>query len=292
MEIKLIELYCLICHIYDNNQVLKQQRLSNFKPVFTDQELVACYFLAMLNNQQSKQEIYTYISRHWLAWFPQLPSYQAFNYRLNNLSADFCLIFNRLLQAKLKKPNFDFSADSVIDSFPVMLAQGKKAQKCQTAKQIADFGYCSSKDIYYWGVKLHNLAIRRCKRLPLPFQVFLSPASKHDLTAFKQQNPHVPTKNLFADKAYADEDLKLALETQGVTLLTPQKKKRNDLPQFNEPLCSKFVSSFRQPIESFFHWLNQKTDYQNASRVRSTKGLLIHCYGKLAFACLLLCFYS
>jgi len=292
MEIKLIELYCLICHIYDNNQVLKQQRLSNFKPVFTDQEMVTCYFLAMLNNQHNKQEIYTYVSRHWLEWFPHLPSYQAFSYRLNNLSADFALIFNSLLQAKLEKENFDFSDDSVIDSFPVMLKRGKQAKSCQTAKQIADFGYCASKDIYYWGVKLHNLAIRRLKRLPLPATVFFSAASNHDLTAFKEQNPPVPTKILFADKAYSDETLKLDLAARGVTLLTPYKKKKNEPLQFNEPLWSKFVSSFKQPIESFFNWLNEKTDYQNASRVRSEKGLLVHCYGKLAFAGLLLCFYS
>ncbi len=98
------------------------------------------------------------------------------------------------------------------------------------------------------------LAIRRLKTLPLPVCLFLSKASKHDLTAFKQQNPIVPTPHLFADKAYADEELKQTLANQGVTLLTPYKKKRNDLPQFNEPLWSKFVSSFRQPIESFFHW--------------------------------------
>lgn len=292
MEIKLIELYCLICHIYDNQTILKHQRLSNCKPEFTDQELVTCYFLAMLNNQRQIREIYSYINHHWREWFPALPSYQAFNSRLNNLGADFAMIFDLLLQAKLEKPNRDFSEDSVIDSFPVMLKKGKKAKSCQTAKQIADFGYCASKDIYYWGVKLHNLAIRRVQTLPFPFQVFLSPASTHDLTAFKQQNPSIPTRNLFADKAYADEDLKLELQSKGVTLLTPYKKKKNESPQFNEPLWSKFVSSFKQPIESFFHWLNQKTDYQNASRVRSTKGLLVHCYGKLAFAGLLLCFYS
>jgi len=41
-----------------------------------------------------------------------------------------------------------------------------------------------------------------------------------------------------------------------------------------------------------FGWLIQRTDIQNASRVRSTKGLLVHCYGKLAVACLLLTFNS
>ena len=246
----------------------------------------------MLNNQHKKQEIYDYIRRHWLAWFPALPSYQAFNHRLNNLSAAFALIFNALLQAKLEKPQPDFSADSLIDSFPVMLACGKKAKNCQTAREIADFGYCASKDIYYCGVKLHNLAIRRLKRLPLPVCVFLSAASKHDLTAFKEQNPSVPTPVLFADKAYADEALKLDLARQEVSLLTPYMKKKKEPPQFNEPLWSRFVSSFKQPIESFFNWLNEKTDYQDASKVRSTKGLLVHCYGKLAFAALLLCFYS
>lgn len=291
MEIKLIELYCLICHIYDNNPVLKHQRLSNFKPKFTDQELVACYFLAMLNNQRQIREIYNYINRHWLAWFPDLPSYQAFNSRLNNLAADFALVFDALLQAEFEKSPTDFSADSLIDSFPVMLKRGKRAKKCQTAQPVADFGYCASKDIYYWGVKLHNLAIRRIKRLPLPFQVFFSPASHHDLTAFKQHNPSVPTENLFADKAYQDKELKVDLAKQGITLLTPYKKKKNEPIQFNEPLWSKFVSRFKQPIESFFNWLNEKTDYQNASKVRSTNGLLVHCFGKLAFAGLLLCFY-
>ena len=292
MEIKLIELYCFICHLYDTKQALKEQRLSNFKPKFTDQEIITCYFLAMLNNQLKIQAIYDYIKHHWLEYFPYLPSYQAFNYRLNQLSSDFAIIFNTFLQNRLLLPNLDFSEDSLIDSFPVMMSHGQKAKRCQTASEIADFGYCASKDIYYYGVKLHNLAIRRFKRLPLPLSVFLTPASTHDLTAFKEQNPIVPTKNLFADKAYSDTELKEFLATQGVTLLTPYKKKKNELPQFNEPLWSKFVSSFKQPIESFFHWLKEKTDYQNASRVRSSKGLLVHCYGKLAFAALLLCFYS
>jgi hypothetical protein len=292
MEIKLIELYCLICRLYDSNSILKHQRLSNFKPLFTDQELLTCYFLAMLNHQHNQQEIYTYISCHWSEWFPNLPSYQAFNYRLNQLSAAFALIFDSLLQAKLRHLDWLLAEDSVIDSFPVMLKKGKPAKSCRTASQMADFGYCSSKDIYYWGVKLHHLAIRRPKTLPLPFQIFLTPASKHDLIAFKEHHREVPTQNLFADKAYQDQQLKADLQAKGVNLLTPYKRKKNEPIEFNEPLWSKFVSSFRQPIESFFNWLNQKTDYQNASRVRSTNGLLVHCWGKLAFAGLLLCFYS
>lgn len=116
MEIKLIELYCFICHLYDSNSILQHQRLSNFKPRFTDHELVTCYFFAMLNNQHTKQEIYDYTARHWGAWFPALPSYQAFSYRLDNLTDTFGLIFNHLLANKLAAAAAAWSEDSIIDS--------------------------------------------------------------------------------------------------------------------------------------------------------------------------------
>jgi hypothetical protein len=40
----------------------------------------------------------------------------------------------------------------------------------------------------------------------------------------------------------------------------------------------------RQPIESFFNWLIEKTTIQRASKVRSTAGLLVHLMGKIATA--------
>ena len=39
-------------------------------------------------------------------------------------------------------------------------------------------------------------------------------------------------------------------------------------------LFSKAVSSVRQPIESLFNWIIEKTNIQKASKVRSTNGLL------------------
>lgn len=53
-----------------------------------------------------------------------------------------------------------------------------------------------------------------------------------------------------------------------------------------EMLYDKMVSSVRQPIESFFNWLNEKTQIQKASKVRSSKRLLVHIIGRIA-ACLI-----
>ena len=39
-----------------------------------------------------------------------------------------------------------------------------------------------------------------------------------------------------------------------------------------------------QPTESLFNWLMEKTNIQRACKVRSTKGLLIHLFNKIAAA--------
>ena len=57
-------------------------------------------------------------------------------------------------------------------------------------------------------------------------------------------------------------------------------------------LFSTAVSTVRQPIESLFNWLIEKTDIQRASKVRSTKGLLVHVFGKIAAAFIFLIFNS
>ncbi len=57
-----------------------------------------------------------------------------------------------------------------------------------------------------------------------------------------------------------------------------------------DDLFSRAVSKVRQPIEAFFNWLIEKTDFQKASKVRSTKGLMVHVFGKIAAAFISLIF--
>ena len=288
MEQQLIALYLYVCRAYDNQPDLKYQRLSNFRPHFTDEELVTVYLFGHMQGFHQQRRIYDYTCRHWRAWFPALPSYQAFNRRLNRLAP----AFERLIGDALKESVADLAgqADRLIDSFPVMLAKWPRCAAAHVASEVADQGYCSSKRSYYYGVKLHVIALRRAGRLPLPALVHLSRASQHDLTALRELNPELGRGHLFGDKAYADEEIKGLLGERGTHLLTPYKRRRNEPETAAPALWSRFVSSVRQPLESLFGWLIQRTSIQNASRVRSTEGLLVHCYGKLAVGCLLLTF--
>lgn len=219
-----------------------------------------------------------------------MPSYQAFNRRINELAPAFELLINQQLISAGR--HVEETADRLIDSLPIMLAIGTRANRACVARELADTGFCATKQIHYRGVKLHLIAARRSRRLPLPERCALTRASQHDLSALRELNPTLGGYGLFADKAYADAATKAVLAAHGTHLLTPYKRRRNE-PEMNVPtLLNRFVSSMRQPLESLFGWMIQRTGLQNASRVRSTKVLLAHCYGKLAVACLLLTFYS
>jgi IS5 family transposase len=290
VENKLIELYLLICRLYDTEAVLKHQRLSNFKPTFTDEELLTMYIFGHLQGHTTHRRIYDYVVDHWREWFPALPSYQAFNRRVNELAPAFELLINQQLTSAGR--HVEATADRLIDSLPIMLARGTRANRGRVARQLADTGFCATKQIHYRGVKLHLIAARRSRRLPLPERLALTRASHHDLSALRELNPTLGGYGLFADKAYADAETKAVLAARGTHLLTPYKRRRNE-PETNVPtLLNRFVSRIRQPLESLFGWMIQRTALQNASQVRSTNGLLAHCYGKLAVACLLLTFYS
>ncbi len=290
MEHKLIELYLLICRLYDNEPVLKQQRLSNFCPRFSDEELLTMYIFGHLQGHSTHRRIYDYMGNHWRAWFPAVPSYQAFNRRINELLPAFELLIAQQLTSV--GAQIEATADRLIDSLPVMLAVGTRANRARVASDIADTGFCAAKHTYYRGVKLHLIAARRLRRLPIPERFALTRASQHDLAALRELNPRLGSHALFADKAYADAATKATYAGCGTHLLTPSKRRPNG-PETNVPtLFNRFVASVRQPLESLFSWLIQTTNIQNASKVRSTSGLLAHCFGKLAVACLLLTFYS
>lgn len=248
------------------------------------------YIFGHLQGHTTHRRLYDYVANHWREWFPALPSYQAFNRRVNELVPAFELLICQQLTSG--GATITAATDRLIDSMPVMLASGTRAGRARVAEGLADCGFCATKQTYYRGVKLHVIAARRPHCLPLPERFAVSRASQHDLAALRELNPRLGAYALFADKAYADADTLAALHKSGTYLLTPYKRRRNE-PETNAPtLFNRFVSSMRQPLESLFGWLIQRTNLQNASRVRSTNGLLAHCYGKLAVACLLLTFYS
>jgi hypothetical protein len=294
-EIQLIQLYVWVCATYDKHPMLKYQRWSNnlTEPRFTDQELITVYLFGVLTGHFQQKAMHEYLQAHWAAWFPLLPSYQAFNHRLNLLHESWPVLLGELW-SELGCPAVlaPDGLDQVLDSLPIMLAVRGRSCAAKVARDQAAQGYCESKKLWYYGVKLHLLGAKQYQQLPVPLSLCLTEASRHDLPVLKEQVLIPLPGPLFGDKAYRDQTTEQTLAARGTALCTPDKreKKQTVYPVGQSGLWSRFVSAMRQPIESFFNWLLEKTDLQNAAKVRSSEGLLVHCYGKLTAAFYLLCF--
>jgi hypothetical protein len=293
--LKLIAIYLYVCKLYDEElKHLSQRYTNNDKPLFTDQEIMTLYLFCIREEQRSKvSQIYDFADHYLRSWFPDLPSYQAFNNRLNRLSEAFRVLTAHMLADFI--PADHDPGISVLDSMPVITCSGKRNGKVAT--EITDKGYCSTKSMYYYGAKLHALAFFRPKHLPFPEQIVITPASENDLNVFRQDWAGITDRTFFGDKIYHDGDFFKDPAINGNSyMLTPVKGVKNQPEVIKQrdkaadDLFSKAVSTIRQPIESLFNWLIEHTDIQRASKVRSTKGLLVHIFGKIAAAFIYLLF--
>lgn len=292
-QTKLISLYCAVC---DNSSIIKremQRQSNNFRPQFTDEECITVYLWGISQRRFEQKAIYNYTKNHLSEWFPKLPRYQAFSRRCNALAPAFRALAERWMEQAA--PSGEAQTIYMVDSCPIMLAHRSRSGYAKVAGDLCAKSYNSTRKEWYYGVKLHAFTQKRTARLPVPAAMSVSCADVHDLTAAKQMTSECAFLRpgwLYCDKAFIDADWKETLEKEyGVQIRTPRKKQCGDT-LFTGDTMSTFVSSVRQPIESFFNWLSDLTNIQAASKVRSSQGLLLHIFGRIAFAMFTIAFWK
>jgi len=166
-ELELIRLYYYLCDCNDKGLWMYNQRFSaNSLPKnekLTDMELLTIYFYCRrFENKHLKSDIYDYANRYLRSWFPDLPAYANFNSRLSNLGSRITSLVNFILNdLKLVENQSIRQGISLIDSMPIMLCSGKRQGK--VAHELSEKSYCSTKGVFYFGVKLHAEAFSREK---------------------------------------------------------------------------------------------------------------------------------
>lgn len=181
--------------------------------------------------------------------------------------------------------------DAIVDSMPIILAMAGRADSAKVALEAANKGKCASKGFYYHGVKLHQLGLCNPYKMPLPQCLMLSAASENDNTFFKEQMaPKFSNLRVYGDRIYHDQAGMAELkQLYNIQVMPCQKRKKGqEHLKADQKYFSTLVSRIRQPVESFFNWINEKTGIQIASKVRSLKGLLKHIYAKLTAGLLIL----
>lgn len=286
-EVELISLYLFVCKHYQNNLSHYCQRMTNYADLkFSDEEAITLYLYGVIEGFRTLKSIHQYAKKHLLQWFPHLPGYKAFDHRMNHLHDVFVPLVDFICHELTDAQGNEYIV-GITDSMPIIMAQRGRRFHAKVAPGFATKnGYCATKKLHYYGVKLHAIASRQRGALPIPVCLGLTDAGMHDRRAFEQILPALPSNMIecYADKAYQVEANPVLIQQQ-IKLLTSVKRQKGQL--FLDAAAqwlSTAISRVRQPIESLFNWINEKTGIQIASKVRSYQGLMVHVFGKLAAA--------
>jgi hypothetical protein len=281
-QTQLITVYLTVCDLYRRGLWVHGQRFAPYADLrFTDEEAITLYLCGILDGKCQIKTLYEHARRYWRDWFPHLPSYGGFVQRLNRLADVFPALLERWSPAGAPATPI-----GVADSFTVVLAQQARRYTAKVAKDLAASGYCPTKKLYYHGVKIHVIGDERPGTLPRPRYIALTAANLNDGPVLEQIAPSLGYRNLFADKAYEYLSRQTSLP---FTVFTPVRKTPGQAHlDAADRLYSTAVSRVRQPIEALFNWIQAKTGIEAASKVRSSRGLLVHVFGRLAAAMFLL----
>jgi hypothetical protein len=282
-EEHLITLYLIICKEYETHLRYSCERFTNGgKKSFSDEEVMTVYLVGIINGMFTIKTIHRFANNFLKHWLPGLPKYSAFSHRLNNLSEAFRTLIERLQEKQIGR---DDDGLYLIDSFPIALALGQHAYTAKVAPELASKSYNSTKKMYFYGVKAHVVARKREGKLADMEILMLEEAARQDGPLFDQIRPMLHDNIIFGDQAYKRPDEDHIEAQQDLKVLTPIKKKRGQKELDREDkIFSKAVSRMRQPIETLFGWLQRVTKIQEASLVRSSKGLMTHIFGRIAAA--------
>jgi hypothetical protein len=235
----IIAVFLIVCEQYG---VIKQQcglRRGGFAPALSDEEVITMEICGEYFKLECDKEMFAYFSFHYRHFFPKLRDRSLFARQAANLQHVKFLIQKRLtaVSDEMNDPV------QVIDTMPLPVCVITRAGRDRCFKGEADFGYCSAKDMNYYGFKLGL----RISRIGMITNYSLLPARPHDIqsieTLLEGFEGIAP-----ADKGFIDEFRQsLLLKRHGILVVTPPRKNmKTALP---EPLL-KFCRRIRRRIET------------------------------------------
>ena len=173
----IIAVFLLVCEQY---AVIKQQyrlRRGGFQPSLTDEEVITMEICGEYFKIECDKDIFACFSSHCRHFFPKIKDMSLFVRQAANLWHVKSLIQKRLT-AIIGEMNDHVQS---IDTLPLPVCVLTRAKRDRCFPGEADFGYCSAKDMHYYGFKLGL----RVSRIGMIIHYSLLPARPHDIQSLE-----------------------------------------------------------------------------------------------------------
>jgi hypothetical protein len=214
-DTKLITVYLWVCDRLDQSVGGVRLRHRGFAPKLSDAEALTMEIFGELLGLRSDAAVWRYFKDHWSLWFPGLGSPANF--------AKQCANLHPVKQALLTQSFMPGDDVYLIDGFPVPVCHFARAHRSRAYRGEAAYGYCASKNEYYYGFKGH-LTIDRAGRI---VHFTLTAANIDE----RQVLPNLFGRIagwLLGDKGYLGEEWRSEAALHGLQLVTPVRSNMDD----------------------------------------------------------------
>ena len=223
-DIFIISVYCLVVEIMQSVEKSCNFRTTGFPPKLTDSEVITIEICGEFFKIHEDTEIYNYFRRHYLAFFPNLPSRTTFVRQSANLWQAKVMCQSLLVQIS------EQNADSVqsIDTLPLPVCTYTRGGfRDKRFPMVAQFGHCAAKKMDYYGFKLGIRIARSGMITHFPLLSARSHDVNHLGSLIEGFAGTVP-----ADKGFIDQyQQALWLKSQLTQVVTPIRKNMGSSPE-------------------------------------------------------------
>lgn len=246
-SISIEDLFTFIYFIVDEWYLSIGQRLlkgkTARKPSFTDSEVITLMLAQDFIPYPGENQYIGYIRANYLELFPKLLTQSQYNRRCRNLR----LLVEEMRRSWLGELGVLAEMDLLLDTKPVPVMGYKRSKKRSDFAGSADYGYCSSRKMKYFGYKLVSL----CTLKGIPVVYELVPANTDERLAAESVLYALRGCNIYADKGFIGEDWqRKILRHTGNRVFTA---KRENQHKQNPAEFDRWLNRIRERIEGVFH---------------------------------------
>jgi len=253
------------------------------KPEFTDSEMITFIILKEFLQFKSERKflgfmlcalaIASHQNGNYLEAFPDMVDQGQFNRRSRALR----LILDKLRRHFADELGVQLASLYVLDTEPVPVVGYKRSKKNSDFRGIAEYGYCASKKLHYWGFKLVMLAT--ADDVPTAFE--LIPANIDERDAAEEVLPAANPGSIAiaGDKGFIDEERQKDWKQRyGVSVYTFKRKNQH---KQNPPEVQQLLKENRRQIETAFSSMDRVEGLENQG-AKTVLGLVARTVAKVA----------
>jgi hypothetical protein len=213
------------------------------RPDFSDSEMMTVMIAMDYIPFPSERQFIEFVRANYLGLFPNLLEQSQFNRRARQVAS----LLEGFRQSCLLELGITLVNEGLLDTKPVPVIGYRRSKKASDFAGSADYGYCASRKLYYYGYKL--VAISTISGIPIVYD--LVPASTDERRAAEALLGQVAGFNLYADRGFLGKAWQATIKQHtGNMIWTP--KRKNQLQQ-QAKAFERWLNGLRLRIEGLFN---------------------------------------